>query len=58
MGSSLSFAPSRPAEETVDKLSRWKKRWDDNFIGMLMVDVQFLTFDVIIIFAKSFLVFQ
>lgn len=28
-----SSSPSRPAEETIEKLSRWKKRWDDDMIG-------------------------
>lgn len=38
MQSTSSFTPSRPAEETIEKLSRWKKRWDDNFIGWHKVE--------------------
>ena len=31
--SAFGQAQLRPAEESIDKLSKWKKRWDDNFIG-------------------------
>ncbi len=30
---STSFTTPRPAEETIDRLSKWKKRWHDNMIG-------------------------
>ncbi len=31
-----SFTPVYPADESIDKLSKWKNRWDDNMIGKIL----------------------